>query len=116
MLREQIVGLLIAKGVSLPNEATDAQLLAALANGDYPGHEFHGNQFTGGEAHGAHNEASRKAHVASAEANSKGGHEAAAAAHLKAADAQDKAGNGEVAEMHRKMAQYHQGRANRFGK
>lgn len=116
IMREQIIGLLIAKGVALPNEVTDGQLLQTLANGDYPGHEFHGNQFTGGEAHGAHNEASRKAHVASAGANSKGGHEAAAHAHLKAAAAQDKAGNGEVAEMHRKMAQYHTGRAGRFGK
>ena len=72
-LREQIVGLLIAKGVCLPNDITDGQLLGALANGDYPGHEFHGNQYSGGEAHGAHNEAIRKAHTASANADSKGG-------------------------------------------
>jgi hypothetical protein len=110
MLREQIIGCLIAKGVPIQNEMTDGQLLAVLAN------EFHGNQSTGAEVHGSHNEASRSAHTASADANSKGGHEAAAKAHLKAAAAQDKAGNGETAEMHRKMAQYHASRAGRFGK
>jgi len=106
-LHDTIVGLLIGKGIVLPNEATDEQLTEILANGDYMGHEFHGNQYTGGEAHGAENEASRKAHIASSKSDDKESHQAAAHAHARAAALHEKAGNSEAAAAHQQMAQYH---------
>jgi len=120
MLRDQIIGALIAKGVALPNEVTDAQLLEAVANGDYPGHPFHGNQYVGGEEGGAHNEASHKAHESSKGAKGREGHTHAAKMHERAARAHDKAAkargddSSDTADMHRAMAKYHAGRAARF--
>lgn len=114
MLQEQIIGLLIGKGVTLANDAGEKEIMAALQNGDYVGHEFHGNQYAGGEAHGKEHEASRQAHLKSADANDKASHHAAAQAHMKAAAAHDKAGDTDAAEFHKAAANYHMGRAARF--
>lgn len=116
MLKDKITGFLIASGARLPENATEDQVFTALANGDYVGHEFHGNQYTGGEAHGSEHEASRKAHVASAKADDKEGHQKAAADHSRAAALHEKAGDTEAAEFHNKAAQYHASRAKRFSK
>lgn len=116
MLLDKITGLLIGKGVSLPNEAGESDIMAVLANGDYLGHEFHGNQHTSGEAHGKEHEASRKAHMASSAASDKAGHEKAAAAHAAAAKAHAKAGDDETAQMHEAAAKYHAARAAKFKK
>lgn len=114
MFKENIIGLLIGKGVALPNNPSETQILTALANGDYVGHEFHGNQYSAGEAHGAEHEASRKAHLATNAAADKASHEKAAAAHAKAAKAQAKAGNDDAAALHEAAAKFHTGRAARF--
>jgi len=59
-------------------------------------------------------EASRRAHLASAVAgDTRPGHLGAAAAHQKAAELQDKAGHTEVAEMHQRMATFHAEQASR---
>ena len=116
-LKEQIVGCLIAKGISLPNDVVDNQLLGVIANGDYPGHEFHGNQYSEGAGHGSEHEASRQAHIASSRAvgeSSKGNHLKAAHAHMAAAKEHEKSGNDDTAEMHRQVAAYHLARANKF--
>ena len=75
-------------GVKEPEGKANADLQAALAvaNGDTPGHEFHGNQWAPGS--GAAFEASTKAHQASAQATKSGSaidHAAANEAHLHAA-------------------------------
>jgi hypothetical protein len=54
---------------------------------------------------------SRKAHIASSQANSKGSHQDAATAHVLAAEAQNKAGDSDAVEMHRRMAAYHHNQA-----
>ena len=113
-LKENIIGLLAGKGVKLPDPAGENDILAALANGDYAGHEFHGNQYAGGEAHSKEHEASRQAHLKSSAANDKASHQAAAQAHLKAAAAHGKAGDEQAEAFHQAAAQYHMSRAARF--
>ncbi len=87
---------------------------AEAANGDYLGHEFHGNQYVGAEKHAQANELSRKAHFASADAKDRASHVSAQAAHQKAADAHKAAGNDDAADAHLALVKYHAGRANRF--
>ena len=114
MLREQIIGALIGRGVVLANEATDQQIVAAIANGDYPGHPFHGNQYEDGSGSTASSRASRDAAQSTHAAMKSGGkenHLAAETAHRHAAAAANRAGNralalhhGVMAEMHHSMA------------
>ena len=85
-----------------------------LANGDYPGHPFHGNQFVGAEeaaksesGSGAHHMASKKAHEASKAAKTTVEHRKAAHLHMKAAKLHEEEGNDETARYHEEMAKDH---------
>lgn len=116
MLREQIIGALIGKGLALPNDITDTQIVQTIANGDFPGHPFRGNQYAGGSEEGPEHAASKGAHYASGAAKDKVGHTVAAKSHESAAKLHEQAGRTDAAEMHRAMAKYHTGRAARFKK
>ena len=113
--RSKLVGMLIALGCALPNEASDEQLLnaaaaAALDNGDVPGHVFHGNQYAAGAPSSASNKASTSAAHASSAAMKSGSaadHQKAASAHRAAAAAANKAGNGALAMHHDILANLH---------
>jgi hypothetical protein len=110
-MREQIIAVLIGRGVELANEVTDSQLMTILANGDYPGHPFHGNQYaeaSGGSS--ASNRSSRDANSATQAAMKSGSsedHHAAAVAHKHAAAAANKAGNKALTLHHDTMAAMH---------
>ena len=89
--------------------------LDALANGDYPGHPFHGNQYAGsGEASDA-SKSSKTANEKSVatkgmkkgDAGHKEAHTAAKAAHESAAAKHRAAGNDAAADYHSAMAGYH---------
>lgn len=111
MDRNDLIAVLTLKGIALPNDVTDRQLLDVIANGDYPGHPFHGNQYadgTGGMS--AQNKASRNASQASGSAmksGSKADHKAASVAHKHAAAAANKSGNKQLALYHDEMANMH---------
>jgi hypothetical protein len=119
MLIPKIAGLLIGSGRAVPENPTEDQIVSALenalaspvlANGDYPGHPFHGNQYSEASSSTHANNASKKANDATRntrENNSKSTHQAAAAAH-------EKVGNQDAADVHHAIANYHQSRANRF--
>ncbi len=96
MLHEQIVGLLIGKKVALSNAAPDSEIIAKLANAEFPP-----------DAATPEGKAARAAHLASAGANDKASHLAAAAAHAKASDAHEEAGNKKHAAAHDAMADAH---------
>ena len=126
MLIPKIAGLLIGSGRAVPENPTEDQIVSALenalaspalANGDYPGHPFHGNQYVEASSSSHANKMSGKANDATRNArenNSKSAHQAAAAAHEKAAQAHEKEGNQDAADVHQAIAHYHQSRANRF--
>ena len=76
--------------------------------GDYPGHEFHGNQYVGASGSGKENEASRSAHQASKDAHDKASHQHAANAHASAAKLHEAQGHTDVAAYHEAMSHYHQ--------
>jgi len=126
MLIPKIAGLLIGSGRAVPENPTEDQIVSALenalaspalANGDYPGHPFHGNQYVEASSSSHANKMSGKANDATRNArenNSKSAHQAAAAAHEKAAQAHEKEGNQDAADVHQAIANYHQSRANRF--
>ena len=96
MLKEQIAGLLIGKGVALPNNAGDSEIIACLANAEFPP-----------DADSPEGKAARSAHLASAAANDKASHLKAAAAHAKASDLHDEAGNNSAAKAHDTLADHH---------
>jgi hypothetical protein len=76
-------------------------------DGDVPGHEFHGNQHTGGLS-GAAGKASRSAFAKTKSVNSgHGSHAAAARAHEKAAAMHKAAGNKKAAANHKAWAAAH---------
>lgn len=91
-----------------------------VAKGDFPGHPFRGNQYTGGSGGGARHRSSRRAHEASKQTRGKNStrasHEAASAAHARAARSHARAGADKQAAYHEHMAAYHASRANRFKK
>lgn len=94
-------------------DATNAELLS-FANGDYPGHPFHGNQFVDKEAAGksesgtgAHHLASKAAHEASKAAKTTAEHRKAAHLHMKAAKLHEEEGNDKTAAYHEAMAADH---------
>ena len=80
---------------------TNRQIEAIIANGDFPGHPFRGNQYADGKGGtGEHHLASEAAHHASKEAKDKKSHRAAASAH-------EDAGNSDTADYHHAMAAFH---------
>ena len=89
--------------------------VTALANGDYPGHPFHGNQYAGGGDASDANKASKSANEKSVatkgmkkgDAGHKEAHTAAKAAHESAAAKHREAGNDAAADYHSAMAGYH---------
>jgi|GEM_PF-1935411 len=93
-----------------------ADLVSVLANGDYAGHDFHGNQYVDGAAGGSEGgKASGKAHEASkatkdlkkGSAEYTHGHFEAKKAHESAAKAHRDAGNDSAADYHNAMAGFH---------
>lgn len=102
--------------LSLPENSGEPEILArlqTLANGDYPGHPFHGNQWgaAGGNSSPESGAASKKAYMSSKGAKDKGSHAAAAKAHMRAAKLHDKDDNDHVGDYHRAMAKFHSKRA-----
>ena len=102
-----------AKEDEIKNRAAD--LTGVLANGDYVGHDFHGNQYVGGGAGGEGSAASQKAHEASKATKDlkKGtaeythGHFEAKKAHEAAAKTHRESGNDAAADYHNAMAGFH---------
>lgn len=87
------------------NEAdADAQLAALLRKGDSPGHEFHGNQYTGGSGKDD-NSSTQPAFQNPADA--KAYHQKAAAAHVVQTERAVVAGNREKAAAHTAAAKAH---------
>jgi hypothetical protein len=107
VMKDQIIGMLIGKGVAVPAAASDGELMAILANGDYVAPAVD---------QGKEVVARAQAHMASAHANDKPAHQAAQAKHLAAAKAFDTAGDAESAQLHRDVAKYHAARIERFNK
>ena len=104
-----------------------ASLSAAMPDvlaGDYPGHAFHGNQYTGGSGPTEGNKASHNAHEASKAADEEeksdsstakseaAAHREAAKAHKEAQKQQAHEGNAHAAHYHEAMAKYHSSAAN----
>jgi hypothetical protein len=110
-LKELIIGALVGRGFELANETSDQQLVEIIANGDYPGHPFHGNQY--GEGTGRSTASSRASHDASKasgaamKSGSREDHFNAQLAHNYAAAAAKKAGNTTLAMHHDMMANMH---------
>ena len=114
MNREEVIGMLIGKGVALPNDVSDQQLLDILANGDYPGHPFHGNQYAESGQNSHASKASLGAHNATETAMKSGSsedHKAAMHAHLNAAAMQAGKGHNVTAQHHLQMAEMHKSMA-----
>jgi len=91
---------------------------ACAKDGDYVGHEFHGNQHAGGSGGDKGHAASKGAHEASKAAganSSRESHTAAANAHQKAAAAAHAVGRHNTAAYHNQKASEHLSRASRFG-
>jgi hypothetical protein len=90
-----------------------------ILNGDFVGHEFHGNQYGGGGGGGASganraSKISQSANEASKEAegsNDAGDHEIAAMAHNHAAAVHEKLGHADTAARHREIAAQHTAKA-----
>ena len=100
----------------LANRSTD-QIEAAIENGDYPGHPFHGNQYAGGSG-GSSEESSINADKRSKETRGlkegtkehSDAHSKAFHAHTHAATKAREEGNDEKADYHDAMAKFHQGK------
>jgi hypothetical protein len=83
-------------------------------DGDFMGHEFHGNQHVGGGGRDRGHKASLAAHQATKNASGREGHSTAASLHERAAILAHKKGREKAAAYHEKMYRYHTSRANRF--
>lgn len=97
-LKQNLIGLLIGRGIKLPADPSDQQIIAAIPNAKDDDAE---SNCPNCDALG------KKAHLASSRANSPETHATAARAHQMAADAHQAAGNGDHQEMHEDMAKYH---------
>ncbi|MGA2243808.1 MAG: phage protease [Verrucomicrobiota bacterium] len=98
-LKDNLIGLLLGRGTKLPDNATDEQVFAALANDEY-------------DSGCSHNPAAiaKKAFQASAKADDAQTHITASAGHLAAADAYgegDQEANGDFSAIHAQIAKFH---------
>lgn len=97
-LKDNLIGLLIGRGVQLPADCTEQQVFNALANADPDGAEPSADDAA---------KLTRKAHLTSARATTRETHITAAVAHQGASDAHKAGGDSDCAEMHDSMAKFH---------
>ena len=95
-LKDNLIGLLIGRGAKLPDDASDAQVLSALANDDADG-DCAGDQQT----------LAKKAFQASAKAIDKETHIIAGVAHHTAADAYKSENEADFEKIHAAVAKFH---------
>ena len=111
--KEKLIKSLTAKGIKTDG-LTEEKLLILFENGDYPGHEFHGNQYAEGGGGGKASAASLDAHVASKAALESGtakDNKVAAEMHIRAAESHAAKGNIVTAQHHLQMAEMHKSMA-----
>jgi hypothetical protein len=111
-LKENLIGLLVGRGITLPDPASDQDLFratAALANADITPDSDISPEGVESLFSGDPDAASKKAFQASARAASPDSHAIAARAHQRAADAQKVAGNKSRQELHQTLAAFHIG-------